>query len=236
MIPERFNKVKDAWTFYLTAAILACKEDFNKFEIEDLTDPNDEDSEKCLDFILDNLYQYSPEFCNIVRENKALRERPEFHPEANAFIHIAKVWVKACWLAYYEYVMANNHGRDPKEKVLALIIVALCHDMFKMRTLKYHPVHGYPQCPGHEAAAAKWYKEVLEKSLDFSDSFNETVHWLILNHMRIKQIDQMRKSKQDALREHPDFYLLEIFNSMDSMLKPFSIQEAYNKLNRIQVD
>lgn len=234
MITEPFAKVYAAWNYHLNEAIITCGKVLEKYySIEYLPELKDEESVAALEHVLNELYPYSPEFCDIVRENKALRERPEFHPEANAFIHIAKVWIKACALAHYEFMMAEANERDRNEKTLALIIVALCHDMFKMRTLKFHPVHGYPQCPGHEAVAAKWYKENLAKCLEFSDEVNETIHWLILNHMRIKQIDLMRKSKQDALREHPDFYLLEIFNSMDSMIKPFSIQTAYNKLHGI---
>lgn len=232
------DKAARAWAIYTTHFVVVTFEKLKEiYEGEaDFEDSSDEDCEKVLQYFLDLIAPYDPEFAKIVEENKSLRERPEYHPEESAFIHIGKVFIRACYFAGYEFLHCNLTSRPVEttdNKVLALVVTALMHDMFKMRTLKYHPVHGYPQCPGHDKKAAEYFRNTQRNILQFSDELSDTIEWLIANHMRIAQIDEMRPHKQAELRDHPDFKYLEIFHQMDNMLKPFELRTAYNKLNQI---
>ena len=142
--------------------------------------------------------------------NNPLRERPDFHPEKNAFEHIRIVTDRLCTTGDID-----------------LILTGLFHDIMKFDTHKINPKNGYPTSPGHEGAA-KWFIENNQEIKDWIQSLGgnvEDVKELCKQHMRIKQLPIMRESKQRIMREHPLFDKLNIFTRADSMLTPWDENE-----------
>lgn len=133
---------------------------------------------------------------------RQLRERPDFHPEESAAEHI-RIVTERC-------IRSNNPN---------LIMTAFFHDLFKAETARPNPKTGWPTCPGHDTRGERFILENQEVQ-DFIRSFKgnpEIVAWLVGQHMRIAQIDNMRASKQAAFRAEPHFKLLVAFHFCDDM-------------------
>lgn len=133
---------------------------------------------------------------------RQLRERPDFHPEESAAIHIQIVTERCMQL--------NNPN---------LIMTGLFHDLFKAETARPNPKTGWPTCPGHDTKGEAFIRnnvEVQEFITNFGADWN-IVAWLVGQHMRIAQIDNMRASKQAAFRAEPHFNLLVAFHFCDDM-------------------
>jgi hypothetical protein len=145
-----------------------------------------------------------------------LRERPDYHPEESAAKHI-EIVTNRC-------IASNNPN---------LIMTAFFHDLFKAETARPNPKNGFPTCPGHDAASASFIRrdEDAQAFIRLFRADVETVAWLVSQHMRIAQIDNMRASKQAAFRAEPHFRLLEAFHCCDNML--VSDQEAITQMFNI---
>ena len=141
------------------------------------------------------------ELKELIEKCKNTPQTLEWHPEFFVYNHIEIV---------YDRALQTN---DPD-----MIMCAFFHDLGKVEATKPHatkpntwPAHG------HEHISAKLvlkYKDWIESYSANSDN----VYYLVKNHMRIKQIDVMRKSKQDALRQHNLFNKLLQFSEFDNML------------------
>lgn len=136
---------------------------------------------------------------------KTLRENPQWHPEDNTYEHIRIVTERA---------LGTN---DPN-----LYLTGLLHDICKHDTHYINPKTGFPTSPGHELAAIR----LMERNSDIQDFISKiggnfaTVHYLVKEHMRVKQIGVMRKSKVDAIVNHPLYPYLACFTKFDSMFTP----------------
>jgi len=149
---------------------------------------------------------------------RQLRERPDFHPEESAAIHIQIVTERCMQL--------NNPN---------LIMTGLFHDLFKAETARLNPKNGWPTCPGHDTKGEAFIRNNFEVQ-DFIRSFKadpDIVAWLVSQHMRIAQINNMKLSKQIAFREMEHFNLLEVFHIADNML--FDDNDAVNKMRELLV-
>lgn len=151
-------------------------------------------------FLLDQ----APELVKVrLQQLSKLRERPDYHPEPNTAQHIELVCNRCCIAA------------DPD-----LSLAAFLHDICKAETARLNPKTGYPTCPGHDQAAAQLIrqsKQLQDMILDLKAD-PQLVAWLVQNHMRIKQLNQMRPAKQAQFKSEPGFNLLQALNAADTML------------------
>lgn len=144
---------------------------------------------------------------------RQLRERPDYHPEESAAKHI-EIVTNRC-------IVSNNPN---------LILTGFLHDICKAETAKPNPKNGFPMCPGHDFEAAKLIRTNPDVQ-NFIRTFRgnvDIVEWLVAQHMRIAQLGVMKKSKQDAMRNHEWFPLLEAFHCCDDML--VTDQEAVTQM------
>lgn len=140
---------------------------------------------------------------NLLETNKLLREREDYHPEENAWMHIKIVT-----------------ERGISTGIPELIFAGLFHDITKFMDHTIHPVSGHPTSLYHDlngAEVASKYVNIFGKNKADVD----TVIWLCSQHMRVKTIKEMRPKKREALLEHPYWPLMEIFQRMDNMLIEF---------------
>jgi hypothetical protein len=94
------------------------------------------------------------------------------------------------------------------------------HDLFKSQTARINPKTGFPTCPQHDTICEAFILRD-EDAQKFIRSFKanvEIVAWVVGQHMRIAQLDNMKASKQAAFRTEPHFHLLQAFHCVDNML------------------
>lgn len=141
---------------------------------------------------------------------KGYKENPQWHPEANCYIHI-KIVTKRC-------IMSGNND---------LICAGILHDICKLQTKKFNKKTGYNMSPGHEFAAVKFIEENQSVKDWITKDMNanlDRVIFIVKEHMRYKQLNKMKVNKANALKNHIWFDYLKTFSSFDSM-----------KLNRFEV-
>lgn len=170
----------------------------------------------------DRFMQFFPAPEMAVAKRDALisaKQEPEWHPEGDSFVHTLVVMYRA---AMFSEVVQYPFLSD------ILFNSALLHDLEKGSTAKQRDVRGRLRWTayGHEQAAVRFMhdEEFVKKKLDYprciGDCF-EPVRYIVGTHMRIKQMPRMKKAKQDIMRQHKWFRLLEEFNKMDTMLVPY---------------
>lgn len=154
------------------------------------------------------LYPYLPEKDRFRLDRlRLLRERKDYHPEPSTYHHIE--------------IVTN---RLFETGVPELVLVGVYHDIFKWETARWNPKTESPTCPGHEKRASKHIQSMIDAdTLPFDEINWQMVKYLCLEHMRVKQIDKMRKHKQDKLRNHEWFSQLMIFTRADNMLEKFKL-------------
>ena len=149
-----------------------------------------------------------------------INERDDFHPEPNTLIHIQ--------IVFDRLVPFDDDN---------LLMAAILHDITKPDTAKFNPKTGWITTPGHDFKSAKlmdrdpnirqWLKN-LGCDFDF-------VRCIVEQHIRVKQIKQMRKHKQLALMEMkvnniPMWPTLQIFTMADTMNEPMDIEKIFKIL------
>lgn len=130
---------------------------------------------------------------------KLLRERPDFHPEPSAFEHVKIVTCR----------LLSTEDKD-------LIMAGIFHDITKLDDAKINQKNGYPTSPGHDKGGAIFATKHSQWIEEYGAN-PENVAWICENHMRIQQIDEMKKPKQDLLRNHPMYEKLLLFTKADKM-------------------
>jgi len=148
---------------------------------------------------------------------KTLKERSDYHPEDNTFEHI-KIVTERC---------ISTGDND-------LIMAGIFHDIGKLDaafhvkennygTLSFYEnlSKGKVKTYGHEHIAANIVDAYHWFVQDFGADY-DTVRFLVSEHMRIKQLDKMKKQKVDILKSNPNFNKLLIFTDADNMLKEFT--------------
>ncbi len=167
------------------------------------------------------IINHAPEIIvNKFNDCAKMRERPDFHPEESAARHIQIVTERLI------------HSDNPN-----LIMTGMLHDICKYDTMKIngpeHKMAGYPTSPQHDVAAERLIRtnEDVQNFIRIFKADVELVATLCGQHMRVKQIDQMRATKQAAFRAMPYFRLLEAFTVCDNMLT--SDTEAIAQMQQI---
>lgn len=137
---------------------------------------------------------------DMLKSLKQIRERPDFHPEENAFEHVRLVTERCI-----------------ETGDIDLILAAVFHDIFKFKLNKVSESSGWPTAQDHEKEAAIM---VLDNS-DFIEKLGgdvQMVAGICLHHMRIKNFKAMRSSKQWHMMNQPFFLKVAIFTRADNML------------------
>lgn len=130
---------------------------------------------------------------------KNLAGRNDYHPEDNVLEHV-------------HYVFKNAQLLDGDS--LPLLLAALYHDAAKPETQTKKPDGGFSFHDHESKSATLAYSSLL--SLGASIELAENVQWLVENHMNIKRLPEMRRSKIKRLYEHPMFRNLIFLGASDS--------------------
>jgi len=137
---------------------------------------------------------------------KALRERPDYHPESST----------------------NEHIRIVTERLIPLgdmdLIFAGClHDLFKHDTQQINPKTGFVTCPGHDTRVASFIRSntIVQEWITSNGGDVETVASLCKDHMRFHQFGDMKKSKQNEFKTRPHWDKLIYLGAADNMLEEF---------------
>lgn len=129
---------------------------------------------------------------------KGVPQNPEWHPEGCVWTHTMRV---IDTLASDDFVL-NMAG--------------LFHDFGKLTTTAVKP-NGKIGSLGHEKASVELARLVLRK-LKLSNEEVKDILWLVENHMRIKYLLDMKKSKKVALAKDPRIEKLLDLMTADAML------------------
>ena len=123
-----------------------------------------------------------------------------WHPEGNAGKHIRIVFNRAKNTGDINYMLA-----------------AFFHDLGKADVTRAHPTKqdAWP-AHGHEIISAK----LVEKYADWINRLGgdvELVLYIVKEHMRAKQLDNMKPAKREAFKSHPLYAFMPAFNDFDDM-------------------
>ena len=97
------------------------------------------------------------------------------------------------------------------------MLTALFHDLGKAFTTTKN-AKGYWTSLGHDLSSLR----LVEKYKDWIENMGgnyEMIHFLVKNHMRIHQIEEMKPTKQKELRTHIWYPELVQFSEFDNMIK-----------------
>jgi tRNA nucleotidyltransferase (CCA-adding enzyme) len=135
------------------------------------------------------------------------KQKNPYHPEDDLMEHTQQV-VELALLAQAEDTLLS----------IELIFAAIFHDIGKTecwQVSKADPEHR--TFYGHDLKSKRMFIEIDAKyGLSAKHNFDlEKVAWLIGQHIRIMQFDQMRKFKQQELQEHPLFKELTVLRYCD---------------------
>lgn len=122
----------------------------------------------------------------------------KWHPEGNTFKHIYITLQRAC---------------DIGNKTL--IMAALFHDLGKWDTLAFNIETRQPSAHGHERLSCFYVYKYRQFIKNFgADPLD--VFWIVKNHMRVKNLYDMKRSKQNKLKKHHQFInLLQFTHEVD---------------------
>ena len=128
---------------------------------------------------------------------KNFGQRVDKHPEGNVLKHT---------------IMVVN--RSIKEDDIDIAIAAMFHDIGKDETAGIHPKKGHITHFGHEKVSASLVKK-YKKFIESVDGNAANVFYIVKNHMRYKQLSDMRPAKQDKLKSFRAFDKLGKFSKHD---------------------
>ncbi len=154
----------------------------------------------------DEILKTAPlEILDLIEKSKTTLQSPEWHPEGDNYIHSRLVFDRA-----REYGDIN------------LLISALFHDLGKVATTKLNK-KGKWASHGHEQVSAQLVENHIDWVRDLG-AWPGTVKEIVYLHMKVKQIDKMKKIKQDRLKDSPVYDKLMKFTEFDNM-KTLSSEE-----------
>jgi hypothetical protein len=161
--------------------------------------------------IIDEILQDAPgEIKELLFKCSITPQSPEWHPEGPDEIVPHNV------LFHTNAVFDNCMKFNPHHPYLFdLLMAAIFHDLGKVKTTKLNK-KGTWSAYGHEFESAKILenhkKWVISKGGNFDRIYN-----IVNFHMRIKYLDEMKKSKHDKMKSNPYFEELMIFTKCDNM-------------------
>lgn len=125
-------------------------------------------------------------------------QSPKWHPEGNVLVHTKLV-----------YDRALNTGD------VNMVMAALFHDLGKVDTTKLNK-KGDWSAHGHEFKSAKVLDKFKDWVVEMGADF-DVVRGVVVDHMRVKYMNDMRPHKQQQMRDNPVFDKLVEFTEFDSM-------------------
>ena len=128
---------------------------------------------------------------------KNFGQRLDKHPEGNVLKHT---------------IMVVN--RSIKDDDIDIAIAAMFHDIGKDETAGIHPKKGHITHFGHEKVSASLVKKYKKFIQDVGGN-TANVFYIVKNHMRYKQLSDMRPVKQDKLKSFRAFDKLGKFSKHD---------------------
>lgn len=162
---------------------------------------------------LEEIIEDAPqEVIELLEDLKHLKERNDYHPEPNTYMHIKIVTERL------------SKMNDPD-----LIMAGVFHDLAKMECVRENPKTGNVMTPGHEKAALK-YVDRYALWIESKGADVDNVRELVEQHMRIKQYGDMRETKKKQMREMKTYKKLVCFTAADNMLKEFYPDYWKNKI------
>jgi len=133
----------------------------------------------------------------LLEKAKTTQQSKNWHPEGNLYIH--------------EMIVCNRARRT---KNINFLISGLLHDLGKVEATKF--VNNKWSAHGHEFGSLR----LVEKYKDWIENLGanyDIVHYIVKNHMRVKQIHQMRPSKRETFQKEEYFPLANKFSDFDNM-------------------
>ena len=162
---------------------------------------------KCPSHILEKL--------NTLRE---LKERKDYHPEGNTYEHIRIVTTRLIKTGDINLILAGLfHDICKLDAAKKNQAVLLTNDPVMFENMK---AEGTLKTYGHEHLASNYVVDNTEFVRKMGANVKK-VAMIVENHMRIKQMSNMREQKIKVMIELPVFKELLIFKEADNMLKPF---------------
>lgn len=131
----------------------------------------------------------------LINKGKTIEERLDYHPEKYVYKHIEKT--------YYRALTTNDKN---------LICAAVFHDIGKSVTYIKHG-NSY----GHDGISAKIVEDVKDLIINMECDY-DCVYNIVKEHMRINQLDKMKKTKADLLLNNKYFDYIVRFKDIDNML------------------
>lgn len=143
---------------------------------------------------------------------KNLRERPDYHPEPNAFEHVKIVFER----------LANTQDID-------LMFIAILHDIAKAETSKINPKTGHVTSPFHPEEAFA----LIEKDKDIQEWINDhegdidRIKYAVKYHMQFKNLPVMREHKRQTWEQfYKDLDIFDVlvkFTPADDMISKYEM-------------
>jgi tRNA nucleotidyltransferase/poly(A) polymerase len=138
-----------------------------------------------------------PDLKQILYRLWTVPQNPKWHPEGNTLKHVITVANRAIRLGDADILLA-----------------ALFHDLGKFETLAFNIKTRQPSAHGHEKVSATRVKE-YRKYIKSMGANPVIVYYLVRQHMRVKNLDDMRKKKQEFMEKNPNVGKLKSFMSID---------------------
>lgn len=171
------------------------------------------------------LYNKTPDGLSaIINHTSTIEQSPIYHKEGNVYIHTEVVTNR---LAMYNDINLSLAG--------------LFHDLGKIDATEWNPVKGTWSAGGHENFSAGYVDKYADWIVEMGGN-TELVRDIVLNHMRIKFIDEMKYSKKVALVSQPNFEYFRKFQTADyggddeGCKKPIDVSLIQKKIKKQKVN
>jgi len=149
------------------------------------------------------LYNQAPDVIKmIIDESKNILQSKNWHPEGACDIHFRIVY-----------------NRARKSGDLNMAIAAFFHDLGKIETTRF--IGGKWIAHSHENVSAR----LVERYKSWIESFGadyDVVYYIVKNHMRAKQLHQMRRTKREAFMKNEFYPYVAKFSEFDNMQTDYS--------------
>lgn len=150
------------------------------------------------------LYAMAPlEIKAYLNRLKEAKQNSTWHPEGDSLVHTIIVVDRV-----------RKHFEN-KKLDMNLLLAALFHDLGKADTTKKND-KGEWSAYGHEAVSTR----LVEKHKDWIQMLGadfDEVLFIVKQHMRVKYLDKMKRSKVKELQGSPYYKNLELFTKFDDM-------------------
>jgi len=141
--------------------------------------------------------QAPQEIQDLIEKSKDVQQSKTWHPEGPLDIH---------------QLIVYNRARRTND--INMTIAALFHDLGKVETTYFR--NGKWTAHGHEFVSSR----LVEKYKTWIESLGadfDVVYYIVKNHMRAKQIHEMRRTKRETFMNDKYYPLVNKFSEFDNM-------------------